>query len=155
MLMLVLMCMGHLPRPAQCFLSASPTEAAQRKPTEACHRNASRKKKKGKIGSTSTIGAKATNSSGSRACAASGASAPAAPAAAARPAPAPRRDAPLLSDAGCAMKAACKVHMPKHAVATSRSAGSARRCAAMVFEERVSLAAGAEALLIPEEPGAK
>merc|ERR1719295_2410236 len=44
----------------------------QRKPTDACQRKASKKKKKGRIGSTSTIGEKATNSSGNRAKAASG-----------------------------------------------------------------------------------
>eukprot|EP00416_Gambierdiscus_australes_P002351 CAMPEP_0171145040 /NCGR_PEP_ID=MMETSP0766_2-20121228/146860_1 /TAXON_ID=439317 /ORGANISM="Gambierdiscus australes, Strain CAWD 149" /LENGTH=221 /DNA_ID=CAMNT_0011608931 /DNA_START=40 /DNA_END=706 /DNA_ORIENTATION=- len=46
--------------------------AAQRKPTEACHRKARRKKKKGSDGNTSTIGANMTHSSGKRACAASG-----------------------------------------------------------------------------------
>merc|ERR1719476_1031816 len=72
----------------------------QRKPTDACQRKASKKKKKGRIGSTSTIGEKATNSSGSRACAASGAKEVAAPTVAARPAHAPRKAAAPAAGGG-------------------------------------------------------
>merc|ERR1719151_231070 len=69
--------MHHVKKMRGCILK----DQNHRKPTEACHKNASSKKKNGMLGSTSTVGAKMTNSSGNLACAASG-SAITAPAAA-------------------------------------------------------------------------
>jgi len=111
------------------------TVTFHRNPTDACHRKARRRKKKGSTGSTSTIGANTTNSSGSLAWAASGIArnAPAVATFCVRSA----RCCAEISPAGVT-NALCSNHSPQmHAAAHSRVLDRLLAIAGCVYERLV------------------